>query len=858
MSSSNMEFFNEYIEEFRDHLLVFNESLMYVEKSENKSELINTLFRIAHSIKGNSASMEFFNIEKITHKLEDIFDEIREGRLSFTSEIISSLYACHDLLEDYVEIIENDKNDENIDTSKFNDLLQSIWNTSSNLENNCSNSSPIQNDNDNNSNPISLLKSTFFKPLNNTLQKMDECIKNNETLFFISILIDKNCLMKSISCWLVLESLDTNASIIYSNPMKPSEESFVNGSFCFDGESILAIVKTNKCANELSQIISSVQDISKLNIYEITLDNIDPIKNKLVLISLMDKLIVDFLGDKVSINSSNFSESIIEEIKTIKSLQDSKSIVFSCLTTLEGAILYVNNSSVYIDEQDIEYIIRALGYIKEIIINPEYCDSLIGMLNENLDHISDIKNRVKHYLGEILVSMEKIKACDVEEIVTKQKSNERFKDLKFGQIAILENKVTANDINEAVKLQKKTIISDKDNSNKQNTSDNDFMRISSAKIDNLVDMLGELIIYNSQIEQILSTSVKDNKIVNLMSRMNGIVKNVQELSKSLKMVEIKPILHRITRIARDTAKELDKKINVQIQGEETQIDKNAADKLVTPLMHIVRNAVSHGIETEDIRLKKSKPNEGHIEISAYNKRNNVYIEVSDDGKGIDTKKILAKAIEKNLADQNVTYSDDEIIKMIFLPGFSTQEQVNNISGRGVGMNIVEDEINHLGGKIEVINRGDNGSSFILKIPMNLAVLNGTVIEIDSNKFIIPTLYIKEFYVIHEGDWIKIQGKTSAIKVRNQIIPLMPILKILNIKSKNLNEYKQIIILEVDGKLFALPVDNIISRQEIVAKPLSNELANLDYASGASILGDGKVSLILDIEALYKISEKIND
>ena len=274
-------------------------------------------------------------------------------------------------------------------------------------------------------------------------------------------------------------------------------------------------------------------------------------------------------------------------------------------------------------------------------------------------------------------------------------------------------------------------------------------------------------------------------------------------------------------------------------------------------MHIVRNDVSHGIEKEDIRIKRGKEPEGHVRISAYNKRNNVYIEVCDDGGGLDTNKLLKKAIEKKLADENATYSEDEIIRMIFLPGFSTQENVNNISGRGVGMNIVEDEINHLGGKVEVINRGENGSSFILKIPMNLAVLNGTVIEVASNKFIIPTLYIKEFYVTHDEDWIKMQGRLSAIKVRNQIIPLMPITKILNINTQSINEFKQILILEVENKFFALPVDNILSRQEIVAKPLSNELANLDYASGASILGDGKVSLILDVEALYKISEKLN-
>ena len=215
--------------------------------------------------------------------------------------------------------------------------------------------------------------------------------------------------------------------------------------------------------------------------------------------------------------------------------------------------------------------------------------------------------------------------------------------------------------------------------------------------------------------------------------------------------------------------------------------------------------------------------------------------------------MLKKAIGLGMADENTDYSESEKIRFIMQPGFSMQKEVNNISGRGVGMNVVESELMKIGGKVEIFSDLGQGSTFVLRIPMNLALVNGTIAEISGEQYIIPTLFIKQFYIKEEKEWISMQGKKRAIKIRDNIIPIITEESIFNTKKQNDNERKQIIIFEMEKNLLGLPVDSIIGRQEIVSKPLDSEFSKAQVLAGASILGDGKVSLILDVEALFKIA-----
>ncbi len=456
------------------------------------------------------------------------------------------------------------------------------------------------------------------------------------------------------------------------------------------------------------------------------------------------------------------------------------------------------------------------------------------------DNVSNQKLQDKKRIGEILLDNNTIDEEGLEYILAQQNNQP---DLKFGQIAVKNKKAKAKDIINGIRKQK---------SSKSLDTNDSIIRIPTKKVDNLVDMMGELIITQSQIEQEAEQKYDNNdSFFTKLLNMSRIMKEMQGLSMSLRMVSLKSTFHKIARIARDTIDELGKDVDFIVEGEETEIDRNIAEKLLEPLVHLVKNSISHGIESSDLRQERGKDPGGKVMVSAYSNKGSVYIEISDDGIGIDLEKVHNKAAEKGLIDDTKKYSDKEIQEFIFLPGFSTIENVNTISGRGVGMDVVKTKISKIGGKIEIINNPGEGCKFILKIPINLAVMNGTIISIMDNKYILPTLNIKQILQLKKEDWVEVKGEKRMIRLRDSVIPIIKISKILSEEPKN--EAELVIVLEMDKQYKALAVDDVIGRREIVVKPMSEEFSNLDYISGASILGDGAVSLILDIEYLFKLN-----
>lgn len=380
----------------------------------------------------------------------------------------------------------------------------------------------------------------------------------------------------------------------------------------------------------------------------------------------------------------------------------------------------------------------------------------------------------------------------------------------------------------------------------------EHMKVANSKIDHLVEMIGELVINQSLLEQHIATSYSnDNQLISGMSSFLGITRELQYLSMSLRMVSLKPTFQKISRIARDTIQELSKNVEFVTSGEATEIDRVVTDKLLDPLVHLVKNAISHGVEeSEEDRIKNNKPAKARVEINAYNKRGKIYIEVKDNGRGINTEVVYAKAMEKGLIDPSHTYTEDEIKEFIMLPGFSTAKVVDNISGRGVGMDVVKTQILRIGGKVTIQSELNVGSTFTLEVPVNHAIMNGTIVDIQGQHFIIPTMNVKEILQPLDNQWITTQQRKTMIRVRDDIITIVP-LSLLFKDYKHDENAKLVMLLEVDQELRALPITNVVNRQEVVVKPVGPEFANLKYISGMSILGNGKVSLILDIDYLFK-------
>lgn len=439
---------------------------------------------------------------------------------------------------------------------------------------------------------------------------------------------------------------------------------------------------------------------------------------------------------------------------------------------------------------------------------------------------------------QIVESIQEIASSSKEEIVEEKVLTDFHKEImaKLGGNRKIQSSESSNEGSSA----------------KAMSTNEEYMKVANYKIDHLVDMISELIINQSLIEQYVNSTYSDDR--QLVTNMSGFLRTTRELqnlSMSLRMVSLKSTFQKLTRIARDTIQELKKDVEFVMTGENTEIDRMVAEKLLDPLVHMIKNAISHGIEENpDDRLPKGKSRRARVELNAYNKRGKIFLEVKDDGKGINTEIVYQKALEKGLIEPNKTYTDAEIREFIMLPGFSTAKVVDNISGRGVGMDVVKTQILKTGGKVDIQSELDKGSTFILEVPVNHAIMNGTIIQILDQQFVVPTINVKEFLQPKQEQWIFTKNERTMIRVRDNIIPLVPVSTFFK-GIKDEDNVPLVMILELEQELRAVPIVNVINRQEVVVKPVSEEFSHLRYISGMSILGTGKVSLILDIDYLFR-------
>ncbi len=843
------EILGSYVEDLRDSLMLFNEALMLLDQGSTDDETINRVFRVAHTIKGNSAAMEFFKVEKVMHTMEDILHEVREHKRELTSDIIEIQYRCHDFLEDFMEILLEDENDDRVQPEELLKDLLKIKNGGEQEEAITEPQKAVE--------TLEFVDEVFSNIDGELIEVIEKNIDMGMSAYELEIEFVEDVQMKSIRTFMLFQKIEASAMIVYSNPVAPTEEDFSTGKFEFDGKEIKALILTD---SNIDDVVADIQEdftVDTVSAHKITKNKVHQetasASVKIEIINAIKEIEVDVLDvQKSEINNEAVSR-MLDKLNKICEVSNK----LDCNLLREASIRLINileTTSIENkkfppeDAQTVAYVLEDLSTLAKDT-SLENDSLLVKNIEKNISLLEEniLDGEVK--TGELLKAKGILSEGDIEQIVDKQKESKG--KLKFGQVAVKEKKVSAVQMTEVLKEKDKSAKERSTSRSKESTRQ---IRVSESKVDNLLDMLGELTILNSQLDQqVEANGSKSAEIANTISRTSKIIRSVQDLSMSLRLIQIKNTLFRLTRIVRDTAHELNKKVNIVITGDEIEIDRSAAEKVFDPLMHLVRNAVSHGIESPEDRVKAGKPAEGKVEINAYSKRGSVYIEVKDDGKGIDPEKVLAKAIKLGLADSSTEYTEAEKIDFIMQPGFSTQVEVNNISGRGVGMNVVESELMKIGGKVEIENDFGNGCAFIIRIPMNLALVNGTIVEISEENYIIPTLFIKQFYIKEEDEWISMQGKKRAIKIRDNIIPIISEEAIFNRKKESKKERKQIIILEMEKHLLGLPVDNIVGRQDIVSKPLDSELAQAKVLSGASILGDGKVSLILDVEALYKIA-----
>lgn len=374
------------------------------------------------------------------------------------------------------------------------------------------------------------------------------------------------------------------------------------------------------------------------------------------------------------------------------------------------------------------------------------------------------------------------------------------------------------------------------------------VRIDTAKLDGLVDMVGELVIAQTLVGASPSVTA-DTKLTKDVNQVGKIVRDVQELAMSMRMIPIGPTFQKMARLVRDVSRKADKQVELTLSGEETELDKNVIQQIGDPLVHMVRNAVDHGIEPSDVRRAAGKDEKGNVHLSAYHQGGNIVIEISDDGKGLDAKKLIAKGIEKGIVQPEDKLTDQEAFSLIFAPGFSMAQKVTDISGRGVGMDVVRRNIEKLRGKVDISSEIGKGSTFNIRLPLTLAIIDGMVIQLGQERFIIPTIAIEQVLRPLPTQITTIQNKGEVLNVRGRLIPLVQLGAMFGLTARIDPCEAMVVIAHCEGSQIGLVVNKLIGQQQVVIKALGDRFEGLKGVAGAAILGDGRVGLILEMSGL---------
>lgn len=667
------QYMSMFLEESLDNLQTLNESLLELEQNPEDIDKVNEIFRVAHTIKGMAATMGFTDLAELTHKMEDVLSEFREGELKVTSDVVTVLFDCLDTLEKMVDNVQ-EGSDEKVDIEGIMEKLAEIKECGNKATGDLEESS----DEDNHDEEMKLNQydTSIIKQAN---EKGYNCIE-------IIITLSENTLLKSARAFLIVKDLEEHGEILKS---EPSTQEIENEEFDLELKFLLL---THNNVEEILEVVNGISEVSKVEAIEIDIKDVN-VESK---------------------------ETKVEE-----------------------------------------------------------------------------KNK--------------------EEAKPEAK-------------AVAPDKKAATAKKPAVKKEKKKI--------------HQSVRVDLERIDNLMNMVSELVIYRTRLEQIV-TDHKSQELNETLEQVGRTTSDLQDLVMKIRMLPLDTVFNRFPRMIRDVSMELNKEINFIIEGADTELDRTVIDEIGEPLIHLLRNAADHGIESKEERIDAGKSPVGTVKLIAYQEGTKALIKVIDDGSGINVAKVKAKAEQKGINTEGL--SDNDIKNLIFAQGFSTNEVVTDLSGRGVGMDVVKTKIAALGGTVDVISEEGKGSEFVIKLPLTLQIIQALLVKVGEETLAISLGFIDRVIDYKEENIKKSNGK-EVIVYRDDVIPLVRLNESLDIESSKTDK-KFVIIVNVGDKTIGLLVDSLHGQQEIVIKPLGKTLKGLDQYIGATILGNGLVTLILDVGAL---------
>ncbi len=441
-------------------------------------------------------------------------------------------------------------------------------------------------------------------------------------------------------------------------------------------------------------------------------------------------------------------------------------------------------------------------------------------------------------LGDILQVEAGVSPADIREALSQQK--------RLGELLVDMGKVKPEVVNKALDQQTK----------KRNQAEASTVRVATEKIDRLVNLVGELVITQAmlaQASQLSNTMQGEEQMSAALLQLDRQTRELQERVMGIRMVPVEMVFSRFPRMVHELGKQLGKDVELIMEGQATELDKTFIEMLVDPLTHLVRNAVDHGMETKEERQKSGKPSMGSIALRASSRGGHIHIEVKDDGKGLNRDRIYQKALDRGLLQPGSRPSDEELNLLIFEPGFSTVEQVSDLSGRGVGMDVVRQNVRSLGGRIEVESEPGRGTLIRLVLPLTMAILDGLTVRVGEEIYVFPLASVLESFQRQVADVQTVKGDREVISLRGEFIPVVRLLTLLGLgPNPDASERTLLVLVESEGRRAAMAVDELLGQQQVVIKSLETHYKRVEGVSGATILGDGRVALILDVPGLMRL------
>ncbi len=836
------EIFAEFVVEAREHLDSIEPRLLDLEKNPEDKSLLDEIFRSIHSLKGASGFLGLNKINTLAHRGENVLDELRKGKLQLTPEIMDLILETTDVLRTFLDELETRGTEPDLDIEGLLQRLDEVRATPicKELEDKSRDKSAAT------SSPGSY-KLTVFGP-EHLLDFLEEAEETVSQLNGHLIQLEQNPQDEELinNIFRSFHNLKGNSGLIGYQELN---------KLTHIAENLL-----NRVRNKELEVSSGLVDLllKSVDVISELLDNIDR-ENSTVIqkdISFIITELEQFTGEKIVKETSSTAEASEDEedrevyLNTVE--QQFKNIDFGLQSLREDpkkrdiidglyrSFLTIQNASTYMN-------------LKEISAYAERIVKLIDdARNKDVDFalMLDLLGQEKAILAEMID-----KALDREEKEKIEKQVVRVEDKKDKELERRESKSIPKTNSGALKKEvekKSEVIS--------------TIRVDHNKLDQLMNLIGELIINRNRFAQIARELEETENIPEVVLKLNESVDAMARVSDALqdtimqvRMVPVRSVFSRFPRLVRDLSRKSNKPVELITEGEETELDKSVIELIGDPLVHILRNSVDHGLESEEERKALGKPVPGKVWVRAYHKGNFVVIEVEDDGRGIDPEKVKQKAIEKGLlsVEEAETLDEQQARELIFLPGFSTAEKVTDVSGRGVGMDVVRNNIRALKGSVSVTSEVGKGTKFVINLPLTLAIIDALMVKVSGETFALPLDAVAETTKISVEHLSEI-NKRKAITLRGEVLALIELANILKLPPNNSQrDFLPVVVLQIGEKKLGLIVDVLLERQEIVIKSLGEYLGDIPAISGATIMGDGNVILILDPNELYLLaSQKI--